>query len=67
MSGRVTLINTSAIKRLAHSRGFQVTTDTLKALDEIVESQVERAIFIAIGRKRKRLDRGDYSPLFPAS
>ena len=67
MRGTDTLINISAIKRLAHSKGFQVPTDTLKALDDIVASQVERAIFIAKDQNRKRLARGDYSPLFPAS
>ncbi len=58
-----TLVNRSAIKRKVQEKGYRTSTDLLKALDEIVEHQINRAIQQAGNHGKKTLKRNGVAPL----
>lgn len=59
------LVNKSAIRRLTKKRGYRLSKEIVKALDEILESQIECAIEKARTDNKKTLKRSGVMPLFP--
>lgn len=58
------IVKRSAIKKLAHKKGFKPSADFFKALDEMIEIQINRACEHANKNKKKVLKRNMIFSLF---